>query len=48
MKIEPQYADFLANLKKAGFFGQELEGSEKWRKREEEALKGYKEVKTAE
>ncbi|WWC58275.1 uncharacterized protein I303_100813 [Kwoniella dejecticola CBS 10117] len=41
------YKAFLDNLKKAGWFGDELEGSEKWQAREKEAMKGYQNVKSA-
>lgn len=42
------YDTFIANLKRAGFFGTELQGSEQWKKREEEAVKGWNEVRSAE
>ncbi|WVQ76264.1 hypothetical protein IAR50_005929 [Cryptococcus sp. DSM 104548] len=41
------YQAFLADLKRSGWFGQELEGSQKWKEREEEARKGYAEVRSA-
>ncbi|TYJ51770.1 hypothetical protein B9479_007642 [Cryptococcus floricola] len=43
----PEYQTFLADLKRSGWFGEELEGSQKWKEREEEARKGYAEVKSA-
>lgn len=42
------YDTFIANLRRAHFFGSELEGSEQWKKREEEAAKGWNEVRSAE
>ncbi|WWD09089.1 hypothetical protein V865_007209 [Kwoniella europaea PYCC6329] len=41
------YKVFLDNLRKAGWFGDELEGSEKWRMREKEAKKGYQSIKSS-
>lgn len=42
------YASFLEGIRKAGWFGNELEGSQKWKEREKEARKGYINAKSAE
>ncbi|KAK6905382.1 hypothetical protein I203_106209 [Kwoniella mangroviensis CBS 8507] len=41
------YKVFLYNLREAGWFGDELEGSEKWKVREKEAKKGYQSIKSS-
>ncbi|OCF36141.1 hypothetical protein I317_01022 [Kwoniella heveanensis CBS 569] len=46
VRSDEGYQQFLVNLEKAGWFGDELEGSEKWKERELEALKGYQSVKS--
>ncbi|WVF66182.1 hypothetical protein IAT40_000922 [Kwoniella sp. CBS 6097] len=47
VRSDEGYHQFLVNLKKADWFGQELEGSKKWKARELEALKGYQSVKSS-
>ncbi|WVQ93806.1 hypothetical protein IAU59_000884 [Kwoniella sp. CBS 9459] len=47
LRSDEGYQQFLANLKKAGWFGDEVEGSKKWNQREAEALKGYQNVKSS-
>ncbi|WVW81965.1 hypothetical protein I302_103968 [Kwoniella bestiolae CBS 10118] len=44
---EDGYKMFLENLKKAGWFGDQMEGSEKWKVRESEAKKGYQSIKSS-
>ncbi|ORY34285.1 SGT1 protein-domain-containing protein [Naematelia encephala] len=44
---DDEYKRYIANLKSAGFFGQESEGSEKWKIREKEALRGWKSARAA-
>ncbi|WVQ62522.1 uncharacterized protein L199_000664 [Kwoniella botswanensis] len=41
------YKVFLDHLRKAGWFGDELEDSEKWKMREKEAKKGYQSIKSS-
>lgn len=45
---DPAYKTFLANLNKAGYFGDEVQGSQRWKEREVEARKGYQAVKATE
>ncbi|WWC85946.1 uncharacterized protein L201_000816 [Kwoniella dendrophila CBS 6074] len=47
IKQDDSYKSFSDNLRKAGWFSDELEGSEKWKLREKEAIKGYQNVKSA-
>lgn len=47
-KETDEYRKFLGTLTKAGFFKGELEGSVKWKEREEEAFKGYRAARSAE
>ncbi|WWD22408.1 hypothetical protein CI109_106899 [Kwoniella shandongensis] len=47
LKDDAEYRKFLDNLKTAGWFGEELEGSQRWKEREEEARKGYQGVKSS-
>ncbi|WWC66704.1 uncharacterized protein I206_100608 [Kwoniella pini CBS 10737] len=47
IKQNEEYQTFLTNLRKAGWFGDEIEGSEKWQIREKEAIKGYQSIKSA-
>ncbi|OWZ79274.1 hypothetical protein C366_01997 [Cryptococcus neoformans Tu401-1] len=44
---DKEYAVFLEGIRKAGWFENELEGSQKWKEREEEARKGYINAKSA-
>ncbi|KAE8543115.1 hypothetical protein D1P53_000602 [Cryptococcus gattii VGV] len=43
---DEEYAVFLEEIRKAGWFGNEVEGSQKWKEREEEARKGYVNAKS--
>ncbi|KIR43811.1 hypothetical protein I307_00147 [Cryptococcus deuterogattii 99/473] len=43
---DEEYAVFLEGIRKAGWFGNEVEGSQKWKEREEEARKGYVNAKS--
>lgn len=45
---EKGYKEYIDQLKKAGFFGTELEGSEKWKEREGKARKGWSEIRSDE
>lgn len=45
---EKGYKEYIEQLAKSGFFGKELEGSEKWKEREEKAMKGWKEIRSDE
>ncbi|WVQ80382.1 hypothetical protein IAT38_002487 [Cryptococcus sp. DSM 104549] len=45
--MDEGYGKFLENLKGAGWFGDEMEGSQKWKEREGEAKRGYIAVKAA-
>ncbi|WVR03486.1 hypothetical protein IAU60_000477 [Kwoniella sp. DSM 27419] len=47
VRNDAAFVTFLENLKKAGWFENELEGSGKWKERETEAMKGYQGVKAA-
>lgn len=38
---DPAYGKYLDTLKRAGFFGREMEGSEGWAKRMREAKEGW-------
>jgi hypothetical protein len=42
------YRDYIECLAKASFFGTEMEGSEKWKEREEQAIKGWREIRSDE
>ncbi|WVO14827.1 hypothetical protein L204_102466 [Cryptococcus depauperatus] len=46
-KKDAEYQGFLEKLKQAGWFGNEVQGSQKWKEREEQALTGYMAVKPA-
>ncbi|WRT63689.1 uncharacterized protein IL334_000612 [Kwoniella shivajii] len=46
-KQDEGYKSFLINLQKSGWFGDELEGSEKWKEKEEIATRGYRNIKSA-
>ncbi len=45
---DPAYRIYLSNLKSAGFFGDESEGSAQWKIREVEAMKGWKAARSSE
>ncbi|ORX34672.1 SGT1 protein-domain-containing protein [Kockovaella imperatae] len=40
------YDEFLQNLQRAGFFGNEMQGSQKWKEREAVAQKGWNEAQS--
>ena len=42
------YEEFVQNLRRAGFFGNELEGSQKWKEREAVAQKGWNDTRSGE
>jgi hypothetical protein len=44
LKDTTEFKKYLADLQSAGFFGGELQGSEKWKEREIEAVKGWKSI----
>jgi len=48
LKGNADYIKFLDTLKGAGYFGKELEGSEKWNARAVEAAKGWKAARSTE
>lgn len=48
LKQDVQYQKYLIDLKRAGYFGRELEGSELWKKKEEEAVRGWLKIRSAE
>lgn len=41
---DPDWQAYIARLRAAGFFGGEVEGSQKWNERLQKALKGWREV----
>ncbi|KAL1407108.1 hypothetical protein Q8F55_006522 [Vanrija albida] len=41
LESKPEYQKYIADLKTAGFFGDELQGSAKWKEREQVAAKGW-------
>jgi hypothetical protein len=45
---DPGYAKFLENLKRAGWFGSDIEGSEGWKAKEGKAREGWSSVKASE
>lgn len=45
---EPGYRRYIADLKRAGWFGDEVEGSKRWKEREAEAAKGWIEARSSE
>lgn len=45
---DEEYAVFSEGIRKAGWFGNEVEGSQKWKEREEEAREGYVNAKSVE
>ncbi|KAK8845462.1 hypothetical protein IAR55_006175 [Kwoniella newhampshirensis] len=47
LKEDTAYKTFRSNLITAGWFGEETEGSQKWKEREERARKGYQAVKAS-
>ena len=47
IKEAPDYARYLQNLTRAGFFHGKMEGSEKWKMREEEAKQGLEKGKSS-
>lgn len=48
VRADKGYKAYIESLSKAGFFGAEMEGSEKWKAREEKAMKGWKEIRADE
>ncbi|KAJ9119510.1 hypothetical protein QFC22_003218 [Naganishia vaughanmartiniae] len=38
---DPTYSRYIANLQKAGFFGEEMQGSKGWKERMQDAKKGW-------
>jgi hypothetical protein len=47
-KSDAAYQKYITDLKKAGFFGDEVEGSAEWKKREVEAAKGWIKARSSE
>ncbi len=45
---DPDYAKYLENLKRAGWFGGDIEGSEGWKAKETKAKEGWRSVKSSE
>jgi hypothetical protein len=45
---DPNWQTYVVKLKAAGFFGQEMEGSQKWNERMAKALSGWRAVGSAE
>jgi len=41
---DAEYQRYLTSLKKAGWFGAEIEGSDKWNSREDAAMKGWNDI----
>lgn len=41
LKNEPGYARYIDDLQQAGYFGEEVRGSARWKVREAEAAKGW-------
>jgi hypothetical protein len=48
VRADPKYGKYIADLTSAGFFGREMEGSEKWKSREAEALRGWRSSRSSE
>jgi hypothetical protein len=42
---DPAYVKYLDNLKRAGFFGDEMEGGEGWTRRMSDAKEGWLRVR---
>lgn len=41
LQHEPGYARYIDDLQRAGYFGEEVRGSARWKERETEAAKGW-------
>lgn len=48
LKADPEYQRYIADLRKACFFGNEVEGSALWKTRETEAANGWIKAKSSE
>lgn len=48
LKHDAGYARYIEDLRRAGYFGEEREGSARWKEREVEAAKGWVEARSSE
>jgi hypothetical protein len=48
LRSDPAYQKYVADLGKAGFFGDEVQDSAEWKKREAEAAKGWIKARSSE